>query len=234
MVEFHGLSKKIAGGIPEIGRLPSPALKDDLQELRDEFSLRTFLPDSSQKSIEGIGHDPLRGHDHVKVRASAEVDGGGLVDGGHETVNGLHLKLGVVSQDLIDHRPGPAREMLFFQGDDFRDLLDLFGIVEIKVLEPREDPLLHLLRSIVGKGDGKNISEMVLGNLAGQKELDESFREGVGFSRTGRRLQERKVGKGEGRIFFEDGMGHGFNSGGGLRSEPLDPLEPTEGKPKRF
>ena len=36
---------------------------------------------------------------------------------------------------------------------------------------------------------------MVLGNLAGQEELDESLREGVGFSGTCRSLQEGDVGE---------------------------------------
>jgi hypothetical protein len=62
---------------------------------------------------------------------------------------------------------------------------------------------------------------MVFRNLAGQEELDKSLREGVGFSRTCRSLQECKMRKGDGRIFFQDGMGHGFHLAGGLRFELL-------------
>ena len=75
---------------------------------------------------------------------------------------------------------------------------------------------------------------MVLWNVIGQEELDKSLREGVGLPRTGRSLQERKIRKGKGRIFFQDGMGHSFHFDRVLRFEPLDLLEPTEGKAKKL
>jgi hypothetical protein len=75
---------------------------------------------------------------------------------------------------------------------------------------------------------------MVLWNVIGQEELDKSLREGVGLPRTGRSLQECKMRKGDGRIFFQDGMGHGFHFDRGLRFEPLDLLEPAEVKSRRF
>src|SRR4030042_2641449 len=75
---------------------------------------------------------------------------------------------------------------------------------------------------------------MVLWDVIGQEELDKSLREGGGLPGTGRSFQERKMRKGKGRIFFQDGMSHSVHFGGGLRSEPLDLLEPVEGKSKRF
>src|SRR4030042_1382080 len=119
VVELHGFLKKILRWIPEIGRLPSPAIKDDLQESLQEFSLRGALPDSTQKSVEGIDNHLLWSHDNFKVRAITEINGRCFVDGGHETVNRLHLEFGVVSQDLIDRSSSLGWEVFLFQRNYF-------------------------------------------------------------------------------------------------------------------